>query len=481
MRAGVWPTIAALIVAAVMIIERLQVDWTASCALVTNVPQSCGLKFYESLFSLLLPSFAFALAHIAGAAGLYPGGGTRLALLERAGKFAAFFAIIVFPAFGWYLFYVGLAAGFLISVTVVGLVVAPLVGAMAAGFASGALLALAAGPTVRSLDNAGWKRLVWHYGWASAVGPIALFGGPLLAHNLIEPNQASVQTVTLSAVALTGLAAVAFSSSIVWVAALKAARPSVTILQQQAVRSGLTLIVAVTVALVVPVQLMLGAGLKVFPPDGGLLTPISSFVRGYKPPIAATLELAGLRYVGPRTVIHERGLTSREFQFMTKRFEGTPREVNVSETRHEALHEWLIRDPDPRGEEKLHIIAASGGEPYALYCQRAEPGREHCTVSPDLPLQPGTTQKTVNVAFKEGDRYEFIDGLDNASLFIRWDLRKGGVARSGDPYPRLYCRLNLVAVTTAALSVHQIIPCDADWAAEAMRVRTYVESLFAPP
>ena len=35
MRAGVWPTIFALVVTAVMIIERLQVDWTASCALQT--------------------------------------------------------------------------------------------------------------------------------------------------------------------------------------------------------------------------------------------------------------------------------------------------------------------------------------------------------------------------------------------------------------------------------------------------------------
>jgi hypothetical protein len=108
MRAGVWPTIVALVVAAVLIIERLQVDWTVSCKLVSGTPETCP-NFYEQLFSLLLPSFAFALAHIVGAAGLHVDGGTRPALWERAGKLAAFFAISVFPSFGWYLFYVGLA------------------------------------------------------------------------------------------------------------------------------------------------------------------------------------------------------------------------------------------------------------------------------------------------------------------------------------------------------------------------------------
>jgi hypothetical protein len=165
------------------------VDWTASCALVANVPQSCGLQFYEQFFSILLPSFAFAVAHIIGAAALYSGGGTSRARGERAAKLAVFTAIHVFPAFGWYLFYVGLAAGFLISVTIIGLVVAPFVGAMAAGFVSGTLLALAAGPSPRTLGSSGWKRLVWFYGLASALGPIVLFGGPLLALGLLTTRR----------------------------------------------------------------------------------------------------------------------------------------------------------------------------------------------------------------------------------------------------------------------------------------------------
>ena len=85
------------------------------------------------------------------------------------------------------------------------------------------------------------------------------------------------------------------------------------------------------------------------------------------------------------------------------------------------------------------------------------------------------------VAYKVGDRYEFIDGPEHASLFIRWDLRKQDkVPKTGEPFPRLFCRLNLVSVTQAKFSVHQIILCDADWLAEARRVRTYVEGLFEP-
>ncbi len=53
--------------------------------------------------------------------------------------------------------------------------------------------------------------------------------------------------------------------------------------------------------------------------------------------------------------------------------------------------------------------------------------------------------------------------------------------RRESSWGRLYCRLNLVNVTPAALSVHQIIPCNADWVAEEKIVRAYVESLFSTP
>jgi hypothetical protein len=91
--------------------------------------------------------------------------------------------------------------------------------------------------------------------------------------------------------------------------------------------------------LVLPIHLMVSHGLKILPPDGGRLTQISSFLRGYKPPIAAMLDLAGMRYVGPRNAIQELGLTSRAYDFHEKRFEGTPQEVTFSTTRYKSLQQ----------------------------------------------------------------------------------------------------------------------------------------------
>ena len=48
-----------------------------------------------------------------------------------------------------------------------------------------------------------------------------------------------------------------------------------------------------------------------------------------------------------------------------------------------------------------------------------------------------------------------------------------------EQWGRLYCRLNVLNVTSANLSVTQVIPCNTDWKAEAQKVRIYVESLFA--
>jgi hypothetical protein len=84
--------------------------------------------------------FAFGLAHIIGAASLYEDNKKPASMFERAGKFLAYFAVHVFPAFGWYFFYVGLAAGFLISITVVGLIIAFPVGIFAGDFARGSSL-----------------------------------------------------------------------------------------------------------------------------------------------------------------------------------------------------------------------------------------------------------------------------------------------------------------------------------------------------
>lgn len=72
-RAFVWPAIVALVVAAVLIVERLQVDWTVACTLQAPPPGSCTEENFNIVLAWAPAAFAFGLAHIAGAAGLYDG------------------------------------------------------------------------------------------------------------------------------------------------------------------------------------------------------------------------------------------------------------------------------------------------------------------------------------------------------------------------------------------------------------------------
>ena len=88
------------------------------------------------------------------------------------------------------------------------------------------------------------------------------------------------------------------------------------------------------------------------------------------------------------------------------------------------------------------------------------------------------TEQTRALAEDGEDGFDFSGTVQNAVLGIRYDVRTQEIG-SGEFLGRIYCRLNLVNVTPAALSVHQIIPCNADWVAEEKIVRAYVESLFA--
>jgi hypothetical protein len=474
-RAFVWPTIAALVVAAIIIIERLQVDWTAACSL--GDANSCRDETFSTFFAWVPAAFVFGLAHIAGAAALYSGSNTSAAITERVAKLTAYFAIHVFPAFGWYFFYVGLAAGFLISLTVVGLIVAFPVGAVAAGFVAGLLLALAAGPSVRSVDHAGWKRLLLGYGVGSAVGTLVLISG----QGLFDPAfgfLAGPDRPWLTAAGALG--AVALSCILLWVAALKANYPSIRVLGNQDFRSAVGTIGLVAIVLVLPVHLMVRDGATVFPRNGGLLAPVASYIRGNKPPIASTLALAGLRYAGPRSAVLEREMTSRARTETITLHKGTDKEANWGSTVYDPYQQWRIKAPETPGRESLYVIADAGGIQQRLYCVPAVYDRQVCQISPNLPIPPDVTEETRALAYDGEDGYEFITANKNASLAIRYVAMTQGEGSAESSWGRLYCRLNLVNVTSAALSVHQIIPCNADWVAEEKRVRAYVESLFAP-
>jgi hypothetical protein len=470
---GVLPTIIALVAAAVLLIERLQVDWTAGCSLQSGV-DACSKDYLATFFSWVVVAFAFSLAHIYGAGRLHDDPHTRAARLERGGKFLAFAGFTVFPFFGWYLIYVGVAAGFLAAVTIVGLVVAPLVGVLAAGFASGALLGLAAGPSF-AVAGTNWKRLITYYGCGAALGTVVLTGGQLLFDPAFQALSAAVPA---GVSALGAMASVALSCTLVWAAVFKAVTPSPPLWERSEFRSGVMIIAAVGATLVLPVHLMVQNGVRLFPATGGVFAPVATFIRGGRPPAGQELVFAGLRYTGPRPAIQARETTTRQRMEWVTLDKGTPRERNSGSTVYDAFLQWRIAPNSPPDSEALYLIADVGGEKKELHCQALSNGRELCLVSPTAPIKPEFSEQVRALAYSGEEGYEFEAGMPHASLAMRYENRGIVKGTSEDVWPRRYCRLNLVSVTRAGFSAHRIIPCDADWPAEAKRVRAYIEGLF---
>jgi hypothetical protein len=126
----------------------------------------------------------------------------------------------------------------------------------------------------------------------------------------------------------------------------------------------------------------------------------------------------------------------------------------------------------------VYIVADRGGTALQLWCKGTPDGGEICEREGGGAAVPSPVEQTRIVAIDIDDAFEFSRSIKDAARAIRYKPGTGAYGPSPPP-ERNYCRLNLVAVTTGALSVHQTIPCDADWQAEATRVRRYVESLFA--
>jgi hypothetical protein len=476
-RAFVWPTMVALAVVAIIMIERLQVDWTLTCTLLDPPPGSCTNENFNMVLAWVPAAFVFALAHIVGAAALYGGSGSRAAIFERFGRLAVYIAVHLFPVFCWYFFYVGLAAGFLISLTVVGLIIAFPFGAFAAGFVAGLLLALAAGPSFLSRDRAGWRRLLLNYGLGSAIGTLVLISG----QGLFDPSLGHIAGPDHPWLTAAGaLSSVALSCILFWVAALKANFPSLRVLSNKDFRSAVYLIVLIAAALVLPVHFMVRNGATVFPRNGGLVSPIASYIRGNKPPIATTLALAGLRYIGPRSTIIEREMTSRSRMETITVNKGTDKETNWGTTVYDPFIQWRIKAPDGVERESIYVIADAGGDQTKLYCKPPVNDRQICILSPWPPVPPDMTEQTRALAESGEDGYELSNTTKNAALGIRYDVLTQTQGSNEASWGRLYCRLDLVNVTKSKLSVHQVISCNANWVAEEKRVRAYVESLFAP-
>jgi hypothetical protein len=145
---------------------------------------------------------------------------------------------------------------------------------------------------------------------------------------------------------------------------------------------------------------------------------------------------------------------------------------------YDPFQQWRIASPDIQNSEAVSIIADAGGIKTKLYCQPPVDDRQICLVSPNFPVQPETAEQIRALAYDDEDGYEFKNTATNAALAIRYETTAQVDGSSEASWGRLYCRLNLVNVTKASFSVHQIVPCKADWVAQAKRLRAYVEGLF---
>jgi hypothetical protein len=453
-RSGIIPTIAALIVTSVQIIERAQVEWAAEC----GVPGTCATvqsgEFFGGMLGWLPAAFVFAVLHAALRS--YP---ARIdaSRADRLGRVVMFMALNVYPHMGWYLALAGIAAGFLAAVTVIGLIVSPVVGLIGATWFGGLVLGVVAGPSF----TAGWP--VWRstllrYGNASVLSGMVLAAG----YGLFDPQFSLIAGAYPWLDALGLLIATAVACCIVWVRTLDAHEPVRAGLPWPALtRPGGVLAMAVAVV-IVPTVLALNANMKPLAAFENTAPSAVAFMRGYKPPLTMRVQLAGLDFVGARSQITLRSRDRREHM---------PGGYAIS---------WRMVPP-LHGQDEIYIVADNGGADLELLCVVPSAGLRLCFRDAYVAHERSTEPIRRAMTFQSEDAFEDISDLPDAYFGINFDkaLKKNGVALADGP--RRYCRLGLVNVTAARLSVHQIVPCDQPWKEQAIRLRAHVESLFKSP
>ncbi|MGL4490144.1 MAG: hypothetical protein ACRCU5_11950, partial [Rhizobiaceae bacterium] len=125
------------------------------------------------IFGWLPVPLTDGIFHIWGARRLVEGASAKATLL-RILAVGIFIAINLFPAPGLCLFYVGVAGGIGINLTVIGMVVAPVVGVLVTGFCAGLLLGLLAGMPTPSMNGPDGNRCCglwpWRRRWGRSAG-----------------------------------------------------------------------------------------------------------------------------------------------------------------------------------------------------------------------------------------------------------------------------------------------------------------------
>lgn len=471
---GIVPTILALIVAAVMVIERQQVDWTASCSLVGVSEDVCG---FQALFAWLPPIYIFSLAHIVGWSWVRRDHHASATLVDAAIRFVIFAIIPFIGFFGAYLFAIGVAGGFVIAMTVVGLIIAPFFGAVCAGAVSGMMLALAAGPPLLRTPWSVHRRRLKYYGLAGAMVGIIVPLGQAAADPAFG-NLAGMQGPWLAA--LITLSIIAAASALMWIAGLRSAQET----SSDAVLGGIFFPAAPIFASIALLSFLAHACVAnettIFGKADGVIKPIADHMRGYLPSGKSVLRLAGIAYTGPRERIIGRAIITRNRQIEEKQNVGTPQEVNVSYPNPVGFNEWRFRALQPHNQEYISVVDDQGGQQIELYCLSFKPGRLTCETSARAPRSDAevTTQRHLGDMEGGDEAFELADGVTDAVLSFNYRRGNDVVWDPESARQRRYCRLILSNVTAAKFSTTQIIPCDADWPQEATRLRQDVEGLF---
>jgi hypothetical protein len=468
-RSGVIPTVAALVATGVMIVERMQVDWTADCSVpgICNALQTnmSGGELLSGLTGLLIFSILHAALrrHPAAIAPAVP---------DRMARVMIFALGSLYPFFGWYLLYVGIGIGFLTAVTIIGLVVAIPAGVIGAAWFGGIVLGLAAGPSF----TAGWtiwrKHLLCYANAAAIAGTLLV-----LAQFAFDPQFSRLGPVQPWFNAAGLLIATGLACCVVWISGLTNRWFVPRFENSPNMRRAVMAVASGVLAVLIPTVGGIAAGFKPLDALGEWSAPATAFVRGYKPPSGARLQLAGLEYIGPRSGIIAQGGQRRD-RLMSEYDATTGTRRGWTVTDRVVL--WRIAPPVDRQQE-VHVVADEGGTPENLHCLPLENTRRMCTQDPFAARDQMPESVKRRVGFGGEEAYELSVSMDNAALGVRWDVRKRteGMMRPQD-WPRLYCRIVLIDVTPARLSVHQLWPCDALWEAQAELLQTYTEGLFRP-
>jgi hypothetical protein len=469
----VWlrPIHAALIVMAVMMIERLQVDWSADCSL--SGADACDADVFANLFAWLPAALAYAVFHIWGARHLIENSSPSKSALKRSAGIVVYTALQLLPVPGWYLWFAGIAGGFIISLTVVGLVVAPFVGAMTAGFCAGLILAAFAGPPLIGMTGKQLRPLFWNYGLGAAFGALVLAVGQIIfdpAFVSIGGPQHPWLTVSgaLATVLGTGTLMSYFSER-AWRRAGQVQSDSHLTLKH------LSWTTAVAVLLVLPSHLMVRNSVTVFGKNGERFPLIAGILRGNKPAIDTPFVLGGITYIGRREYVERREIIQRARMAYTVLKKGTASEVNEGKTVYDRVEQWQLTDTAAPQGEYILITADQSARMMEQECLPDVMAGDAFCVRPEA-VERDALKKTFPIA-EEEDGFLLSEKEPDAALGVRIAAQTSDV-RDRKTWILIYCRLNLVNVTAAKFSVSQIIPCTADWVADAKTLRARIERDF---